>query len=88
MKLLLKEYLMALAERDELDRLLPEILSSVGLHVFSEPRTRGRQHGVDIAAAGRLPEDTQKRRRYVPRLLINTNDLQKTTREYNFRMSR
>lgn len=61
MKLLLKEYLMALAERDELDRLLPEILSSVGLHVFSEPRTRGRQHGVDIAAAGRLPEDTQKR---------------------------
>lgn len=57
MKQLIKEYLGSLGERDELDILLPELLSHIGMHVYSEPRTRGRQHGVDIAAAGRFPGD-------------------------------
>lgn len=58
MKLIVKEYVKSLTERDELDRLVPDVLSQAGLHVFSEPRVMGRQHGVDVAAFGRLDGDS------------------------------
>lgn len=76
MKQLLKEYLGSLGERDELDSLLPELLSHVGMHVYSEPRTRGRQHGVDIAAAGRFPGDTCDK---VYLLSVKAHDLTRAT---------
>jgi len=56
MKLILKEYLASLKERNELDKLLPELLSEMGLNVFSKPSIGTRQYGVDIAAYGRIPE--------------------------------
>jgi hypothetical protein len=54
MKLILREYLSSLRERKELDALLPDLLSQMGLEVFSRPDVGGRQYGVDIAAFGSL----------------------------------
>lgn len=60
MKLLVKEYLSALKERGELDAVLPDLLSQMGLHVFSRPAIGTRQNGVDLAAVG-LAEDGVKK---------------------------
>lgn len=54
MKLILKEYLSSLKERDELDAILPDLLSTLGLSVFSKPGKGTRQYGVDVAAYGSL----------------------------------
>jgi hypothetical protein len=54
MKLILKEYLSSIRERDELDVILPDLLSQMGLDVFSAPSVGGRQYGVDVAAVGSI----------------------------------
>ncbi len=54
MKLILKEYLSSIRERDELDAILPDLLSQMGLDVFSAPSVGGRQYGVDVAAVGSI----------------------------------
>ena len=54
MKLILRQYLANLRERKELDALLPDLLSQMGLDVFSKPGLGGRQYGVDIAAYGQI----------------------------------
>jgi hypothetical protein len=53
-KLILRQYLASLRERDELDAIVPDLLSQLGLNVFSRPRRGTRQDGVDVAAVGRL----------------------------------
>ena len=53
MKLILKEYLKSLKERDELDALLPDLLSEMGMNVTSLPQRGTRQNGVDIMAVGK-----------------------------------
>lgn len=60
MKLIIKEYLSGLAERNELDALLPDLLSQMGLEVFSRPSIGNRQYGVDIAAYGALEDDIER----------------------------
>ena len=52
MKLIFKEYLASLKERDDLDVILPDLLSEIGWSVFSKPAVGTRQHGVDVAAVG------------------------------------
>ena len=52
MKLIIKEYLASLREREELDAVLPDLLSQMGMNVFSRPGRGTRQHGVDVAAIG------------------------------------
>lgn len=59
MKLIIKQYLTSLRERGELDAILPDLLSQMGLRVFSRPSTGPRQYGVDIAAVGRLDNGTE-----------------------------
>lgn len=54
MKLILREYLASLRERDELDAMLPDLLSQMGLNVFSRPSRGTRQYGVDVGAVGSL----------------------------------
>ena len=56
MKLVLIEYLAALKERGELDAILPDLLSELGLLVISRPAIGTRQYGVDVAAVGDLGE--------------------------------
>lgn len=60
MKLILKEYLASLKERDELDAILPDLLSQMGLVVFSTPRRGIKEYGVDIAAVGSIGGEPEK----------------------------
>lgn len=53
MKLIIAEYLRSLRERDELDRLLPDLLVEMDYVPVARPQTGNRQYGVDIAARGR-----------------------------------
>ena len=59
MKLILAEYLASLKERGELDIILPDLLSEIGMSVFSRPAIGTRQYGVDVGAEGG-PEDERK----------------------------
>lgn len=52
MKLVIREYLASLRERDELDAVLPDLLTELGFTVYSRPGRGTRQYGVDIAAVG------------------------------------
>ena len=54
MKLIFTQYLASLKERDELDVIMPDLLSEIGLNVISRPARGTKQHGVDVAAVGTL----------------------------------
>jgi len=56
MKLVIAEYLRTLRERDELDRLLPDLLLEMNYILVARPQTGNRQYGVDIAARGNNSE--------------------------------
>lgn len=60
MKKMLKEYLASLKERDELDVILPDLLSQMGLNVFIKPSRGFKEYGVDIAAVGSINGDVDK----------------------------
>jgi len=51
-KLVIREYLASLKERDELDAVLPDLLTELGFTVYSRPARGTRQYGVDVAAVG------------------------------------
>lgn len=57
MKLIIQQYLASLKERGELDAILPDLLSELGLNVYSRPSRGTRQDGVDVAAVGKLEGD-------------------------------
>lgn len=57
MKLVLSQYLRTLKERDEFDRLLPDLLLEMGYIAISKPQTGINQYGVDLAVVGVCPED-------------------------------
>lgn len=57
MKLILAHYLRTLRERDEFDRLLPELIIEMGYVPLGKPQTGVRQYGVDFAAVGQSLED-------------------------------
>lgn len=56
MKLMLTEYLRDMGERGGLDQLLSNLLSKMGLTVLTTPMRGTKQHGVDVAAVGKLEE--------------------------------
>jgi hypothetical protein len=60
MKLIIRDYLASLKEREELDAILPDLLSELGFTVFSRPRRGTVQHGVDIAAVGNDEDGERK----------------------------
>ena len=59
MKLVIRQYLASLKERGELDALLPDLLSQMGLEVFLKPGIGSRQYGVDVGAVGKLSQNTE-----------------------------
>lgn len=61
MKLVIRQYLASLKERGELDALLPDLLSQMGLEVFLKPGIGSRQYGVDVAACGKLSGESEKK---------------------------
>lgn len=56
MKLVVRQYVQGLKERDELDVLLPQILSEIGYEIIHHPGRGTRQAGVDVAAVGPDPD--------------------------------
>lgn len=50
MRLIIKDYLLHLKERDELDLLLCDLLLQMGYATDSKPKSGNRQYGVDIRA--------------------------------------
>jgi hypothetical protein len=60
MKLILKQYLASLKERAELDAVLPDLLSSMGMNVFISPTRGVKEYGVDIAAVGQVNGEEKK----------------------------
>lgn len=57
--LVIAEYLRTLKERDELDRLMPDLLVEMGYVPITRPQTGNRQFGVDVAARGINPDTKQ-----------------------------
>lgn len=53
MQLIIKQYLTLLKESGELDRLLPDLLLSMGIEPISRAQIGPRQYGVDVAAVGK-----------------------------------
>lgn len=75
MKLIISQYLASLRERDELDAILPDLLSELGLTIFSRPGRGTTQDGVDVAAVGSLNKDDEK----VYLLSIKSGDLTRSS---------
>ncbi len=73
MKLILRQYLEGLRERDELDAILPALLSELGFHVLSRPGRGTRQAGVDVAAVGPDERDGNKEKLFL--FVIKSGDL-------------
>lgn len=63
MKLIFRQYLASLRERNELDVVLPDLLSELGFTVISRPTVGTRQYGVDVAAVGK--DNNGKRKLYL-----------------------
>ena len=57
MRLIISQFLRTLRERDEFDRLLPDLLLAMGYVPLAKPQTGVRQYGVDLAAVGKSPMD-------------------------------
>ena len=60
MKPIIREYLASLREREELDAILPELLSALGYTVYSRPSRGTRQYGVDVAALSPVRNGEQR----------------------------
>jgi hypothetical protein len=75
MKLIIRSYLGSLRERGELDVILPDLLSQLGLNVISRPGRGTRQSGVDVAAVGSLDDGPEK----VYLFAIKAGNLTRTT---------
>lgn len=75
MKLILRQYLSDLRERDELDAILPDLLSELGFNVLSRPGRGTRQAGVDVAAVG--PDQNGDGRRKLFLFVIKPGDLRR-----------
>lgn len=57
MKLIVRDYLQTLKEDRELDAILVDLLSELGMNVISRPQKGVVQHGVDLVAVGKLRDE-------------------------------
>lgn len=75
MKLIFGHYLASLKESGELDVVIPDLLSELGMTVLSRPARGTKQYGVDVAAVGAI--GTGARSLYL--LSIKPGDLTRST---------
>lgn len=73
MKLVVRQYVQGLKERDELDVLLPQLLSEIGYEVIHHPGRGTKQAGVDVAAVGPDPDANGEKALHL--FLIKSGDL-------------
>ncbi|AMG75559.1 hypothetical protein [Sphingopyxis granuli] len=71
MRSIVREFFRGLRERDELDAIVPELLTATGYEVISRPQVGPRQFGVDVAAVG--PDTDGKRKLFL--FVIKQGDL-------------
>ena len=76
MKLVVRQYVQGLKERDELDVLLPQLLSEIGYEVIHHPGRGTKQAGVDVAAVGPDPDADGEKALHL--FLIKSGDLGRT----------
>jgi hypothetical protein len=57
---IVREFFRGLKERDELDAIIPELLTTMGYEVLSRPMVGTRQYGSDVAAIG-TDDDGQRK---------------------------
>ena len=57
---IVREFFRGLRERDELDAIVPELLTAMGFEVLSRPMVGTRQYGSDVAAVGTDDDGTRK----------------------------
>ena len=57
---IIREYFKGLKERDELDVVIPDLLTSMGYEVVRRPMTGTRQYGADVIAVGTDTEGERK----------------------------
>lgn len=57
---IVREFFRGLRERDELDVIVPELLTAMGFEVLSRPMVGTRQYGADVAAIGVDNDDIRK----------------------------
>lgn len=57
---IVREFFRGLKERDELDAIIPELLTAMGYEVLSRPMVGTRQYGSDVAAIG-TDDDGQRK---------------------------
>lgn len=86
MKLIIREYLASLRERNELDAILPDLLSELGFNVLSRPSRGTRQYGVDVAAVGPDEDDGGKRKLFL--FSIKPGDLSRQNWDGNLQAMR
>ena len=75
MKPILRQYLSDLRERNELDAILPDLLSELGFNILSRPSRGTRQAGVDVAAVGPDEDDGGCRKLFL--FTIKSGDLKR-----------
>jgi hypothetical protein len=75
MKLILSQYLRTLKERDEFDRLLPDLLLAMGYVPIFKLQVGVRQYGVDLAAVGTADDAVQE----LLLLVIKRGDIDRAT---------
>ena len=78
MKLLIRDYIGSLKEREDLDAILPDLLSELGFNVYSRPGRGTASAGVDIAAVG---DDEDGQRKKVLLFSVKQGDL--TRQDWN-----
>lgn len=61
MRLVIKQYLANLKESKELDAILPDLITEMGLTPICKPQVGAKQYGVDLAAVGNDPADKIKK---------------------------
>jgi len=76
MRLAIREYLAGLRESGELDALLPDLLLSMGIRPLETPKRGVKQHGVDVAAVGQLPDGDAPRSLFL--FVIKSGDIGQT----------
>ena len=57
---IVREFFRGLRERDELDAIIPELLTAMGFEVLSRPMVGTRQYGSDVAAVGTDDDGARK----------------------------
>jgi len=57
---IVREFFRGLRERDELDAIVPELLTAMGFEILSRPMVGTRQYGSDVAAVG-TDDDGQRK---------------------------